>query len=95
MEFMNFASIARVHRYNSVAGVSIRCTQNYGWLFSSKLGRVSYLTHTTVRLHGLTFSIEMVLFHCAFGALKSRCPLTITVTKEDVCLTGEKQLFQG
>ncbi|KAH7330177.1 hypothetical protein BKA65DRAFT_565289 [Rhexocercosporidium sp. MPI-PUGE-AT-0058] len=38
---------------------------------------------------------RMVLFHCAFGALKSRCPLTISVTPEDVCLPGEKRLFQG
>ncbi|KAL5313913.1 hypothetical protein ACEPPN_018336 [Leptodophora sp. 'Broadleaf-Isolate-01'] len=38
---------------------------------------------------------KMVLFHCAFGALKSRCPLTISVTPEDVCLPGEKRLFQG
>ncbi|KAK0104621.1 hypothetical protein ONS95_004907 [Cadophora gregata] len=38
---------------------------------------------------------KMVLFHCAFGALKSRCPLTISVTSEDVCLPGEKRLFQG
>ncbi|KAG4440300.1 hypothetical protein IFR05_004207 [Cadophora sp. M221] len=42
-----------------------------------------------------TSDAEMVLFHCAFGALKSRCPLTISVTPEDVCLTGEKRLFQG
>jgi len=38
---------------------------------------------------------KMVLFHCAFGALKSRCPLTISVTSEDVCLPGETRLFQG
>ncbi|CZS90351.1 uncharacterized protein RCO7_08575 [Rhynchosporium graminicola] len=38
---------------------------------------------------------EMVLFHCAFAALKSRCPLTVNVTPEDVCLQGEKKLFQG
>ncbi|XMA11421.1 hypothetical protein WAI453_004212 [Rhynchosporium graminicola] len=38
---------------------------------------------------------KMVLFHCAFAALKSRCPLTVNVTPEDVCLQGEKKLFQG
>lgn len=42
-----------------------------------------------------SIDVEMVLFHCAFGALKSRCPLTISVTPEDVCLPGEKRLFQG
>jgi hypothetical protein len=39
--------------------------------------------------------IEMVLFHSAFGALKSRSPLTINITPDDVVLAGEKRLFQG
>lgn len=37
----------------------------------------------------------MVLFHSAFAALKSRCPLTISVTTDDVVLLGERKLFQG
>lgn len=38
---------------------------------------------------------KMVLFHSAFGALKSRSPLTINITQDDVVLAGEKRLFQG
>ncbi|KAE8452363.1 hypothetical protein EG329_001063 [Mollisiaceae sp. DMI_Dod_QoI] len=38
---------------------------------------------------------KMVLFHCAFGALKSRCPLTLNVMPDDVVLAGEKRLYQG
>ncbi|KAI9050890.1 hypothetical protein LZ554_005005 [Drepanopeziza brunnea f. sp. 'monogermtubi'] len=38
---------------------------------------------------------KLVLFHSAFAALKSRCPLTISVTPDDVVLMGEKKLFQG
>ncbi|CAL3964136.1 unnamed protein product [Diplocarpon coronariae] len=38
---------------------------------------------------------KMVLFHSAFAALKSRCPLTSSVPQEDVVLLGEKRLFQG
>ncbi|CZR62032.1 uncharacterized protein PAC_11929 [Phialocephala subalpina] len=38
---------------------------------------------------------KMVLFHCAFGALKSRCPLTLNITPDDVVLAGEKRLYQG
>lgn len=37
---------------------------------------------------------KMVLFHCAFVALKARCPLTKIVHPEDYYL-GEKRLFQG
>jgi hypothetical protein len=43
----------------------------------------------------LTFLTEMVLFHSAFGALKARCPLTLEVYPDDVCLAGEKRLFVG
>lgn len=38
---------------------------------------------------------KMVLFHSAFGALKSRSPLTINITPDDVVLAGERRLFQG
>jgi hypothetical protein len=49
-----------------------------------------------LKLHNmLTFITEMVLFHSAFGALKSRCPLTLQVYPDDVCLGGEKRLFLG
>jgi hypothetical protein len=37
----------------------------------------------------------MVLFHCAFGALKSRCPLTLNIMPDDVVLDGEIKLFSG
>jgi len=38
---------------------------------------------------------KMVLFHCAFGALKSRCPLTLNIMPDDVVLAGENKLYQG
>jgi hypothetical protein len=38
---------------------------------------------------------EMVLFHAAFVALKSRSPLTVNVNPQDFTLTGERKLFQG
>jgi hypothetical protein len=37
----------------------------------------------------------MVLFHCAFVALKARCPLTINVNPDDYKLAGEDRLFHG
>jgi hypothetical protein len=37
----------------------------------------------------------MVLFHCAFVALKARCPFTITVHPNDYRLSGERRLFQA
>lgn len=38
---------------------------------------------------------KMALFHSAFVALKSRCPLTINPHPDDYKLAGEKRLFQG
>jgi hypothetical protein len=43
----------------------------------------------------LIVSIEMVLFHAAFGALKARCPMTINLTTDDLVLAGETKRFQG
>jgi len=37
----------------------------------------------------------MVLFHASFVALKSRCPLTVTVNADDYRLSGERRLFQA
>lgn len=39
--------------------------------------------------------VEMVLFHAAFVALKSRCPLTVNVNSDDFQLRGERRLFQA
>ncbi|RFU23685.1 hypothetical protein B7463_g12653, partial [Scytalidium lignicola] len=38
---------------------------------------------------------KMVLFHCAFVALKFRCPFTRIMHPEDFALSGETRLFQG
>ncbi|KAH8808350.1 hypothetical protein F5884DRAFT_366070 [Xylogone sp. PMI_703] len=38
---------------------------------------------------------KMVLFHCAFVALKARCPLTKVMHPEDFAVVGETRLFQG
>jgi hypothetical protein len=92
----NYVSDAEAHHFNFVDGVITGATLKFGWPYSSKLGRVSFGCFSlTLSLSKLTVMAEMVLFHASFVALKSRCPLTVTVNSDDFRLSGEKRLFQA
>jgi hypothetical protein len=96
MAFMNYVSEEKALLYNFVDGVIIEPILLFGWLYSSRLGRVSLRISCRFGIVLVTDPVaEMVLFHATFVALKARCPLTVNINPDDYKLSGEERLFQG
>jgi hypothetical protein len=82
-----------VPRYCLTGFLSRRGLQRFGWLSSSRRGKVS--DRSCCQKEGLANNMtEMALFHDSFVALKARCPFTLACDPDDYILGGERKLFQ-